>query len=87
MRKNKQPNTRQIKDKNNKILTKEQEIMNRWQEYFKELLNTDNGNNESFEDEITASVNLEENNEIGINDVTESIDSSTSFIHKLKREN
>ena len=61
--------------------------MNRWQEYFKELLNTDNGNNESFEDEITASVNLEENNEIGINDVTESIDSSTSFIHKLKREN
>ena len=47
--------------------------MNRWQEHFEELLNTDNGNNGSFEDVITASVNPEENSEIGMDKVIESI--------------
>ncbi|KAK4876570.1 hypothetical protein RN001_009076 [Aquatica leii] len=50
LRKRKQQSLRQIKSKDNKILTDEKEIMERWKEYFQELLNTSKTGNTANEE-------------------------------------
>lgn len=78
LRKNKQYEIKQVKGKNNEIITDDQEIMQRWKEYFNELLNNHQYRQEDREEEIEFTEHYERLEPITIEEIEESI-------KKLKR--
>lgn len=72
LRKGKHHNLNQVKAKDNTIITEEKEIMERWKEYFRELLNPDEENNPANEEEINYAQG-EEEDDIQIEEVVKTI--------------
>lgn len=62
LRKSKNYTLRQVRAKDNRILTEENEIMERWREYFRELLNPDERDHTTNEEEIIYTQGEEEKN-------------------------
>ena len=53
-----------IKDKNNKVLDKEEEVKQRWKDYYSELYNTPRQNDRTILEEIPPNINVDEEPEI-----------------------
>ena len=80
LRKEKSENTKQIKNKAGDILREEKEIMNRWKEYFEELLNVKCERQTGDEEEDDIKEQKEEMRDEGIR-----IEEVIEAIHMLKR--